>query len=747
MGLSGNSAQGKWIAKQTNIPVDLVSSSYSGEGFQPLLPGMGALKVTILATDVVDGGADGYAGSLGSDLWMLLPESDIGLLDRLFVRYYMRLGDYTATKITDKKMLRNAPGSTAYYALAGGKIGIGQHHWSHYGGNNNIGGGNGGWTNRLTFNEHPLDAGAGGVAIGQHAWDMIGVNFPYGSEGGMGGSIYPGYWYCIEIDLKLNTIDMTGVNNLSDAELNVYIDGRLVTHRTGFSYRKGPLDYTPGASSFDSASRMFTHTDPANGLPPFRQIGHMGIAMNDFQGGTLKTDHDRTVFYTGLVVSKSYIGPMSPPVVAPWRPAAGTIANISLNTRVAVDPKLDSLANPNGAGNTPPWEQGAAWIHMTDYCGAMLAKDVGAHGTYMQYGAAGHSAVGACFWIGFDLDDRTWKRIGKRPLPSDCFQLAAADPFNVGTYYPAGQLDPTWGEWQGGWSGWPSGFAQPGYNPPEGAHTRNSFTYRPSSKAGNTHGQILTFWQPTGKTSGTVIRGGFVWDADTGNFSRQSTLRPGGGSAVGGMAYFESLDVVVGLNMESSGFVSWVDVLDCTSMASVRRTVSNAPNVFYDSTSFAHPVGNLYVICNHKLTANAVPAEFWAIDADALKTGTASAWSQLTVTAGSWPVGGAGITGTVGWSFCPANGCYYAVNRVDGSNKLWKLTPPAGTSKASQLSGTWVISEETLAGVTLDGRLASGISGTSFDYNRLQWSDYGQCFIWTPDYVDGNVQAIRPMGV
>lgn len=332
-----------------------------------------------------------------------------------------------------------------------------------------------------------------------------------------------------------------------------------------------------------------------------------------------------------------------------WAPASGEVRNISRNTRADIDPRLDPAANPNYP-NTPPWEAGVGWVHVTDYCGAVFASDIGAHGTYMQYGAAGHSAVGACFWFGFDLADRLWKRVGRRPLPSDAFNAAAADPVNLDKYYPADQLDAAWGEWQGGYRGWPKGFAQPGYNPPEGSHTRNSFVYRPAAKAGNRGGQILVAWQPTGKTSGNNVRGGWVWNPDNGLFSRHANVRPGGGGAVGGMQYFPELDAMIGISQGFSAPAAWVDVLDCAGMSWARRTVSAAPAAYYDSTSFAH--GGYYVLCNHKLQPQDPPFELWAIDARALKKGLPAAWVPLKVAAVSYPVNGAKISCTVSWAPC-----------------------------------------------------------------------------------------------
>jgi len=738
----GTPVQGKWIEKNPIASLTLVDSGYSGEGFSPLKPGLGALKTTTPGYSGVDGGVTG--AETGSSLWMLLPASDIGLVDRLFVRYYMRLGEGKPTAVKNMKMARySSESASAIYTQAIGKCGIGQMHWTNFGGNNNIGGGNIGWTNRLIFAENPLEIEQGGVNIGAHSWDMTGYNMMFGQQGGLGASMYPDQWYCIEIDLKLNTVDPNGVNNLDDAELNVYMDGRLVLSRTNFSYRKLPLDYRalPFGPNYNSTTRTGP-TNPSAGLPPFREIGHAGICMNDYNGGVIPADRDRTVFYTGLVVAKSYIGPMA--TVPSWAPAPGEIKAISLNTRADVDPRNDALANPSYP-SAAAWEY-APWSSMTDFAGAVLAEGVGSHGTYMQYGAAGHSAVSAPFWIGFDLSDRLWKRIGNRPLPSDGLRiprnLSQSAFGTIQTYYPVEQFDATWGDWKGNYSGWPAGFAQPGYNPPEAGHTRNTFFYRPPAKAGNTGGQIVTAWQPTGVNTGTGIRGGFVWDADTALWSRHSNLRPTYGHNGFGTVYFPSLDVAIAHLTESSGYLSTIYMLDCATMTWATRAVNASPSnpyVTYGSSAFAH--GNLLIVANNALTAETPPMTLHAIDASAVKNGSGATWVDLIVSAASYPVAANGTTYTVSWALCPENGCYYAVNRQHGSNKLWKLTPPA-----NPLAGVWVITEETMTG-TLDARLSSGASGASFDYGRLIWSSYIRAFLWSPDYVSGAMQAIRPNGV
>jgi hypothetical protein len=60
-----------------------------------------------------------------------------------------------------------------------------------------------------------------------------------------------------------------------------------------------------------------------------------------------------------------------------------------------------------------------------------------------------------------------------------------------------------------------------------------------------------------------------------------------------------------------------------------------------------------------------------------VKAGATWGWTQLTVDASSRPTKN-DRSWTVSWSRCPVSGAFYAVNRVAGSNLLWKLTPTGG---------------------------------------------------------------------
>ena len=308
--------QGKWIKNIANA--SLIKSSYRAEGFKPLAAGLGAIRVLVPGTKAADGAAVGYGGGYGCDMAMYLPDNLCGWLDEIYVRYYFRMGEHEPEYLSTIKMLRTETVAAAQYALHGGKFGIGPSHWTQYGGNNNVGGGNIGWTSRNAWLEYPADIGSGAMRPGVHSWDMIGYDGSMGSMGGLGAAMYPGYWYCIESRLKLNTVDVSATpftadpaKNLNDAEIDVWLDGRKVLQMRNFSYRKLPLDYSSGPDTFSNATRM-GRTPIANGLlVPIRNLGVTAITLNDYNGGVLPATSDRVKFYAGLVVSKKPIGMMA----------------------------------------------------------------------------------------------------------------------------------------------------------------------------------------------------------------------------------------------------------------------------------------------------------------------------------------------------------------------------------------------------------------------------------------------------
>lgn len=410
--------------------------------------------------------------------------------------------------------------------------------------------------------------------------------------------------------------------------------------------------------------------------------------------------------------------------------ASGTIQSISLNTLANVDPADDPLANPDFPG-APPWESFNDWPSVMDFCGALFMPEVGTAGALMVYGAAGHSAVAACFWVGFDVATQRWARVGNRPLPSD-----GLEGYELDVTPPATRFDHEWGDWNGSSTDWAEVFRQSGWNPPEGSHTRNMFVRRPPTAAGNASGQIITAWQPTGITAGTGIRGSHVWDADTKLFSRTTNLRPGSGGAVTGMVYDEENDVVIGHNRSSTVTSSELDMLDCSTMEWVRRNASSGIGIAIDSTSFI--CGGLFVRVNHALSATSPPFTLQAAPIANIVAGTSWAWTTLTLSASSYPVNGSGLSNTVHFERCPEDGNYYAMNRVASDMRLWKLVPPSGDA-AAKLAGTWTLDAQTLTG---DARI-----GMAYDYRKLQWCPALTSFLLAPESITDPVQAIRPVGI
>jgi hypothetical protein len=288
----------KWFYKQnTGGTISLVPSTYAGDGFEPSAPGLGALRIVIPKETAADGGSVGYGGSTGSDLWALFPKAISGLIDETFVRFRVRFA-VTPKLLAETRMFRSEAASTATYAIREGKWGVGTHHWTFFGGNNNVGGDNIGHSNRLGFRVHPADAGLMGIESYVHSWDMIKYNMPFGQAGGLGAGFYPNRWYWVEIRKKLNTYNASGAVGTSPADglMEIYIDGRLAARHTNWKYRDGRIDYS-GETPLSMGK-----------LAPFRQMGDMGLLLNLYNGGVKGADEDTVMFFAQVACGTRYIG-------------------------------------------------------------------------------------------------------------------------------------------------------------------------------------------------------------------------------------------------------------------------------------------------------------------------------------------------------------------------------------------------------------------------------------------------------
>lgn len=301
---------GKWINAGSRW--ELVNSAHPDEGFAPLAPGLGALRLHMPAEPgLADGAIVGHDGTLAGHAMIFLPEDLYGRLDRIFVRYYLRLGLPGRATPQHRLQVQHAPGVSDWTSLTG-KFGIGPDHSTSLGGVSGSSGGGKGWQMRLGWAE--CDSANGGPdergwAPGFHLYDFLDNNpagHRYGSEqpaqferwgqlGGTGGMLYAGHWYCIETELKLNRLDTTGPGFRPDGELRAWLDGRLVFERSGLVFRTLPIAEAP--------------YNP-NKLRPCRALGVRGLWLNWFHGGKTPSTLDRTLFYTGLAWAKDYIGPM-----------------------------------------------------------------------------------------------------------------------------------------------------------------------------------------------------------------------------------------------------------------------------------------------------------------------------------------------------------------------------------------------------------------------------------------------------
>ena len=302
---------GKWI---TDDNIKVIPSSYTGEGFKPLAPGLGALRAKMFAKPgVVDGSITDSSGTLAANGMIYLPEHLFGKLDHLFVRYYFRLsGAYKATA-ANRKQVYQAPMTPPVWTTYAGKFGIAPDHSSSLGGVSGSSGGGNGWQMRHSW--YDCDAGTngpdeGGWSVGYHLYDFNyqnpkGYNYGgpdgkapeerWGQRGGMGGVFYADHWYCVETEIKLNTVMMNAPGFVPDGVLRTWVDGRLVYERVGMVFRSLP--------------RVSSPYNPDK-MRPCRDLGIKGIWLDWFHGGKTVATFDRTSFYTGLAWGTQYIGPM-----------------------------------------------------------------------------------------------------------------------------------------------------------------------------------------------------------------------------------------------------------------------------------------------------------------------------------------------------------------------------------------------------------------------------------------------------
>jgi len=312
----------------TDYGMTLVPSSYSGNSFAPLAPGIGALRVVMpKGAGIADGWEGGQGGTAAANAFINMPIDKIGTLSRIFVRYYLLVGTTADTgnpyrAALSKKYEVRKFGNPAWTDMGGKLSVISPCHKTKIGGNSGTSGGGRGWVLRPHWTDYFADANspAAGGLLAQFEWDdyqnnPVGYNYDgnlppgrtsmqdfigWGQRGGFGGVLYAARWYCIEEELKLNAVD--AVNSADgrywtpDGECRVWIDGRLAYEVTGLVMRTLPAAAQP-AGYLQSVGKLAT-------------LGVKHLWFNWFHGGTTQNSIDRVIFVSGLAWGTSRIGPM-----------------------------------------------------------------------------------------------------------------------------------------------------------------------------------------------------------------------------------------------------------------------------------------------------------------------------------------------------------------------------------------------------------------------------------------------------
>lgn len=302
---------GKFIAAGDNFK--LVDSSYDQDGFYPLHPGLGAMEVSMPKTpEIGQGSVIDSTGTTGSRARIYMPHHLYGLIDEVYVRYYMMWAPFDDSFDTRYEYYRDRLGGKVVWADKAGKTGITVSHTNRYGFSGSSGGGYG-WQLRESWAIRDSILGAptaGSISHGLHTFDYgwcqpeqqhkygtvdRGKDKMFGQKGGLGGLMWPGMWYCVEKRVKLNTVMQEAPGYIADGEIDYWIDGRKAFERDGFLMRTLPLvpmDYKETS------------------IRPSRDLGVAYLDFCWYHGGTTENPIDMKVFITGLAWGTKYIGPM-----------------------------------------------------------------------------------------------------------------------------------------------------------------------------------------------------------------------------------------------------------------------------------------------------------------------------------------------------------------------------------------------------------------------------------------------------
>jgi hypothetical protein len=272
----------------------------------------------------------------------------------------------------------------------------------------------------------------GGISSGWHFYDFYNQNPPgynyttdkgyltqWGQRGGLGAVLYAGRWYCVEYEMKLNSIDVEnpatpGKFWAPDGELRTWIDGRLVYERTGLVFRVGPAaTWSPvGAAE----------------MRPHRNLGIQGLWMNWYHGGVTENSYPMSMFTTGLAYGTSRIGPMKLNQAPTW--AASVPVNIWTELSSMQRFGVWCQANIPYYGQYGPRAMNSI---INAYCDP--ATDEVGQAQYYYGGGHGDGTCDAV--IKCDLNTLEWSLVSS-PTPPSTYPVAGVYPSGVSTVAVAG---------------------------------------------------------------------------------------------------------------------------------------------------------------------------------------------------------------------------------------------------------------------------------------------------------------------
>ena len=317
---------GKWLNPSPHTSV--VKGADIPHG--PIAPGLGALRVAIpVDPQAVEGAFAAYAGFGLCRLEMPLPADKLGLCDHIFIRQYFSWapidGQPDSLDLSELKAIyKGANNTVPAWTDIGGKFGITPTHDTIAGGFSGSAGAGDGWSLRLGWS-FPLTGRPGpqmgGLQAAWHMYDFMAARHPLGLSsagsdkphgwGKVGGVLYARKWYCIETELKLNSVDKPGIKPdgtphvingvqqfwTADGELRVWIDGMLAWEDTGMIFRTNPARQRPAGWKGLS-------------MYPIRELGVRSLLLNTYVGGTAPSTRPHMHYYAGLAYGTEYIGPM-----------------------------------------------------------------------------------------------------------------------------------------------------------------------------------------------------------------------------------------------------------------------------------------------------------------------------------------------------------------------------------------------------------------------------------------------------